>query len=101
MALGDVSVAIPLNLAAEDSLDRREQLMAAAARVLVRDGSEGLRVRDVAVEAGVRDGWDRWIGPDGGFIGMDGFGASAPYKELYREFGITSDAVVKAVKSRL
>jgi transketolase len=32
---------------------------------------------------------------------MDGFGASAPYKELYREFGITADAVVKAVKARL
>ena len=61
----------------------------------------GQGLATVAVEAGVRDGWDRWIGPDGGFIGMDGFGASAPYKELYREFGITSDAVVKAVKSRL
>jgi AcrR family transcriptional regulator len=56
MALADASVAIPGNLVAEDALDRREQLMAAAARVLVRDGSAGMRVRDVAVEAGVSTG---------------------------------------------
>jgi len=56
MALADALVAIPVNLAAVDSLDRREQLMAAAARVLVRDGSAGMRVRDVAVEAGVSTG---------------------------------------------
>lgn len=56
MSLADVSVAIPVNLAAEDALDRREQLMAAAARVLVRDGSAGMRVRDVALEAGVSTG---------------------------------------------
>ena len=56
MALMDVSVAIPLNLSADDALDRREHLMAAAARVLVRDGSAGMRVRDVAVEAGVSTG---------------------------------------------
>ncbi|MFM8239153.1 MAG: TetR/AcrR family transcriptional regulator [Actinomycetota bacterium] len=56
MALMDVSVAIPPNLSADDALDRREHLMAAAARVLVRDGSAGMRVRDVAVEAGVSTG---------------------------------------------
>ncbi len=55
----------------------------------------------VAVEAGVRFGWDRWIGADGGFVGMDSFGASAPYKELYRHFGITPEAVVDAVRDRL
>ena len=49
----------------------------------------------IAVEAGVRFGWDRWIGFDGGFVGMDSFGASAPYKDLYKKFGITSDAVVE------
>ena len=48
----------------------------------------------IAVEAGVRFGWDRWIGFDGGFVGMDSFGASAPYKDLYMKFGITSEAVV-------
>jgi transketolase len=55
----------------------------------------------VAVEAGVRDGWDRWIGPEGGFVGMSGFGASAPYKALYRHFGITAEAVVAAAQARL
>lgn len=53
----------------------------------------------IAVEAGVRMGWDRWIGPNGLFVGMDSFGASAPYKDLFKHFGITSDAVVSAVKS--
>ncbi len=55
----------------------------------------------VAVEAGVRFGWDRWIGADGGFIGMSSFGASAPYQDLYKHFGITAEAVVAAVEARL
>ncbi|WP_453976441.1 transketolase [Brevundimonas sp. Marseille-Q4549] len=55
----------------------------------------------VAVEAAIRQGWDRFIGEDGGFIGMTGFGASAPAEVLYEKFGITSDAVVAAVKARL
>jgi transketolase len=55
----------------------------------------------VAIEAGVRQGWDRFIGPNGGFVGMTGFGASAPYETLYREFGITPEAVVREVKLRL
>ncbi|MEM7767560.1 MAG: transketolase [Pseudomonadota bacterium] len=55
----------------------------------------------VAVEAGVRFGWDRWIGADGGFVGMESFGASAPYKALFEHFGITAEAVVEAVKARV
>ncbi|MBO9421249.1 transketolase [Labrenzia sp. R4_2] len=55
----------------------------------------------IAVEAGIRMGWDRFIGNDGLFIGMTGFGASAPYKELYEHFGITMDAVVAAAKEKL
>jgi transketolase len=51
----------------------------------------------IAIEAAVRFGWDRWIGHDGQFIGMSGFGASAPYQQLYAHFGITSEAVVSAV----
>ena len=58
------------------------------------------RVR-VAIEAGVRQGWDRFIGSDGIFIGMDGFGASGPYKQLYKHFGITAEAAVAAVEARL
>jgi transketolase len=51
----------------------------------------------VAVEAAVRFGWDGVIGPDGIFVGMSGFGASAPYKDLYRHFGITAEAVAERV----
>jgi len=49
----------------------------------------------------VRDGWDRWIGETGGFIGMNGFGASGPYKTLFTHFGITTDAIVNETKKRL
>jgi transketolase len=55
----------------------------------------------VAIEAAASVGWERWIGPEGGFVGMTGFGASAPYQDLYAHFGITPAAVVEAVKSRL
>ena len=52
----------------------------------------------VAVEAGIRQGWDALIGRDGGFVGMDGFGASGPGAELFEHFGITADAVVAEAK---
>ncbi|QDH72689.1 transketolase [Brevundimonas sp. M20] len=55
----------------------------------------------VAVEAALQQGWERFIGEDGGFVGMTGFGASAPAEVLYEKFGITTEAVVDAVKSRL
>jgi transketolase len=55
----------------------------------------------VAVEAAVRMGWDAIIGHDGVFVGMSGFGASAPAKELFKHFGITAEAVVSAAQSRL
>ena len=55
----------------------------------------------VAVEAAIQQGWERFIGEDGAFIGMTGFGASAPAEVLYDKFGITSDAIVAAVKARL
>jgi transketolase len=51
----------------------------------------------VAIEAAVRFGWDSVIGADGLFVGMKGFGASAPYKDLYRHFGITAEAVADRV----
>jgi transketolase len=55
----------------------------------------------IGVEAAVRQGWDAIIGSDGIFIGMSGFGASAPYKELYRHFGITPENIADAALSRL
>ena len=53
----------------------------------------------IAVEAAIRQGWDAVIGSDGIFVGMDGFGASAPYKDLYRHFGITPEAVAEAAQA--
>ena len=61
----------------------------------------------VAVEAGVRQGWDRWLlGERGreakaGFVGMEGFGASGKASDLYRHFGITADAVAGKVRALL
>jgi transketolase len=55
----------------------------------------------IAIEAAVRFGWDAVIGPDGVFIGMHGFGASAPAKDLYPHFGITAAAVVEAATKGL
>jgi transketolase len=60
----------------------------------------------VAIEAGCREGWDRYIGSEllgngGAFIGMHSFGASGPYKDVYAKFGITADAAVAAARKLL
>lgn len=55
----------------------------------------------VGIEAAVSLGWERYLGPDGLFIGMSGFGASAPGKALFQHFGITPEAVADAVRQRL
>ena len=55
----------------------------------------------IAVEAAVVQGWERYIGFDGGFVGMTGFGASAPAADLYEHFGITAEAVATAARQRL
>jgi transketolase len=52
----------------------------------------------VAVEAATRNDWDQWITPEGGFVGMTGFGASGPVEQLYRHFGITAGAVAEAAR---
>ena len=49
----------------------------------------------------MRQGWDEIIGSDGAFVGMTGFGASAPYKDLYKHFGITAEKVAEAALSKL
>jgi transketolase len=66
-----------------------------------RDKVLGPGTAKVAVEAGVRLGWDRYIGPNGAFVGMDSFGASGPYKDVYLHFGITPQSVAEAAKSAL
>jgi transketolase len=55
----------------------------------------------VAIEAASPFGWERYIGREGAFIGMTGFGASAPADALFKHFHITAEAVVAAVKARL
>jgi len=55
----------------------------------------------VAIEAGVRDGWWRYVAGNGAVIGMDGFGASAPAKKLFEHFGFTRDNVIKTVEGLL
>jgi transketolase len=55
----------------------------------------------VAVEAAVKLGWERFVGEDGGFVGMKSFGKSGPEAELFRHFGITPEAVVAEAEKRL
>ncbi len=55
----------------------------------------------IAIEAGIRMSWDAIIGADGIFIGMNGFGASAPASELYKQFGITAENVVAQILDKI
>jgi transketolase len=55
----------------------------------------------IAVEAGVAQGWERHVGPEGGFVGLSDFGVSAPGPDLYRHFGLTAEAVAAAAKARI
>ena len=55
----------------------------------------------VAIEAGIRQGWDHIIGTDGIFIGMTGFGASGTIEQLYPHFGITAEAAASAAEARI
>ena len=58
----------------------------------------GSDVKRIAIEAGIELGWEKFLGENGTFIGMTGFGASAPAEVLYEKFGITADAIVAAAK---
>ena len=55
----------------------------------------------VAVEAAIEQGWERYLGFKGRFVGMKSFGASAPFGDLYKHFGITVEAVVEAAKASM
>jgi transketolase len=52
----------------------------------------------IAIEAGIKLGWERYVGLDGAIVGMDGFGASAPAQVLYEKFGITKEHTVRLAK---
>jgi transketolase len=56
---------------------------------------------NVGIEAAIRQGWDALIGSDGTFIGMQGFGESGPYQELYKHFGITAENALEAVRKKI
>ena len=82
-------VSVPcFELFAEQSADYQSEIV----------GSAGVKI---AIEAAIRQGWDRFIGTDGIFVGMTGFGASAPYEQLYKKFGITAEAAAEAALGRL
>ena len=66
-----------------------------------RQGVLGAGAVRVAVEAAVGQGWERYLGPRGAFVGMTGFGASAPGGALYEHFGITAEAVAAAAKEQM
>jgi transketolase len=55
----------------------------------------------VGIEAGVEQGWSRWLGSEGVFIGMSSFGASAPYKVCFEKFGITVEKTIEATKKSM
>jgi transketolase len=73
-----------------------EQQDAAYRRDVLVDGTAR-----VAVEAAVELGWERYLGFDGAFVGMHGFGASGKIADVYAKFDITTDAVVKACRETL
>jgi transketolase len=54
----------------------------------------------VAVEAGIRQCWDKYLGSEGAFVGIDTFGASAPYQEIFKHRGVTVEAVVAAARKQ-
>ncbi len=60
----------------------------------------GVRKR-VSIEAGVSFGWHRWVGDEGVVIGVDRFGASAPYKVIYEKLGLTTDAIIASARALL
>ena len=71
-----------------------------AQEIAYRKSVLGAGVR-VGIEAAVRQGWDAYLGIEGGFVGMTGFGASGPADELYKLFNITADAVVAEARRLL
>ena len=55
----------------------------------------------VAIEAGVTTGWHKWVGMQGDVIGVDRFGASAPYKVIYEKFGLTPENIAARAQALL
>jgi transketolase len=97
----EVSIALEAaKLLAKDSI--RAAVVSAPCFDLFREQSREYRAEvlgsapKIGVEAAIEGDWARWLGDGGEFVGMTGFGASAPAETLYREFGITAEAVATA-----
>ena len=90
-----VAKGVPTRVVSVPCMDRFHEQSESYRREVIGDAP----VR-VGVEAAIRQGWDALIG-DGPFIGMTGYGASGPYKELYEHFGITPEKVAEAALARL
>ena len=102
---------VEIALAARDTLEKNghpARVVSVPCFELFDKQSEDYRKKTIgdapvkmAIEAGIRQGWDHLIGSDGVFIGMTGFGPSGTIEQLYPHFGITADAAVKAAQARL
>ncbi len=102
---------VEIALAARDTLEKNghpTRVVSVPCFELFDKQSEDYRKKTIgdapvkmAIEAGIRQGWDHLIGSDGVFIGMTGFGASGTIEQLYPHFSITADAAVKAAQARL
>lgn len=55
----------------------------------------------ISVEAGIKQGWEKYIGDEGVAISIETFGLSAPYKKVFEHFGITAENIVEEAKSLL
>jgi transketolase len=73
----------------------------AAYRAAVLGSDDPRENRRVGIEAAVVQGWERWLGPAGIFVGMSTFGESGPYQDLYRHFGITADRAAESALAGL
>ena len=80
--------------------DRLRALLADGGSVLMAGVYDALTAR-LAVEAASPQPWYRWVGDHGAVLGLERFGASAPYPRLYQEFGITVDGVVRRARELL
>ena len=102
----EISIALAAReLLAKDGIGAR--IVSMPCWSLFEEQDEGFRKKllgslpRIAVEAGAQQGWDRYIGDNGAFIGMHSFGSSGPFKDVYKHFNITAEAVAEAAKKAL
>jgi transketolase len=102
----EISIALAAReLLAKDGIGAR--IVSMPCWSLFEEQDEGFRKKllgslpRIAVEAGAQMGWDRYIGERGAFVGMHSFGSSGPFKDVYKHFNITAEAVADAAKKAL